>query len=312
MTTPDKMCAAVVGGGFIGKHLIRNLLLQGTSVRVLDRNNCPSEFDRKVEWYKADYHDSEALLSVLTGADVAYHLVSSTVPGDQHVDIAQELHDNVIGSLRFAQSCIDRSVTRLVFASSASVYGVQEHFPIAESASTWPISAHGIHKLTIEKFLWLSHRANGLDVRVVRLANPYGPGQSLTGRQGFVAIAIGCLLRDKPLVLRDQSVIRDFIYVEDVAEAMMLAGLAESAPRVLNLGSGQGASLSEVLKLIESLSGRALRTLTAPPRQVDIPVSVLDISLAQTQLGFTPAIDLRHGISHTLRAAGIEVLGNQG
>lgn len=310
MTTPHRLSAAVIGGGFIGRHLIRKLLARGTSIRVLDRNDCPAEFADKVSWTKADYHDGAAMLSVLEGADVAYHLVSSTVPGDQHVDVAQELHDNVIGALRVAQSCIDRSVQRLVFASSASVYGVQEQFPIAESAATWPISAHGIHKLTIEKFLWLSHREHGLDVRIVRLANPYGPGQNLTGRQGFVAIAVGCLLRNEPLVVRDQSVIRDFVYVEDVAEAMARAGLAEAAPRVLNVGSGHGASLSDVLGMVEALSGRKVQLRTAPPRRVDIPVSVLDISLARNQLGFTPAVDLKRGISHTLRAAGIEVVSN--
>lgn len=310
MSTPNSLGAAVIGGGFIGRHLIRKLLGRGTRVRVLDRNDCPRGFAGKVDWVKADYHDDAALLHVLGGVDVAYHLVSSTVPGDQHVDVAQELHDNVIGSLRFAQSCIDQKVRRLVFASSASVYGVQEQFPIPETAATWPISAHGIHKLTIEKFLWLSHREQGLDVRIVRLANPYGPGQNLTGRQGFVAIAIGCLLRDEPLVVRDQSVIRDFVYVEDVAEAMSLVGLAETAPKVLNVGAGQGASLAKALTMIETLSGRTVRLQPAPPRRLDIPVSVLDISLAHQQLGFSPAVDLRRGISHTLQAAGIEVVGN--
>ena len=310
MSTPNRLSAAVIGGGFIGRHLIRKLLAHGMHVRVLDRNDCPQEFAGKVEWAKANYHDGAALLGVLQGANIAYHLVSSTVPGDQHVDVAQELHDNVIGSLRVAQSCIDCSVGRLVFASSASVYGLQEHFPIPESAATWPISAHGIHKLTIEKFLWLSHREHGLDVRIVRLANPYGPGQNLTGRQGFVAIAIGCLVRDEPLVVRDQSVIRDFVYVEDVAEAMTLAGVATVAPRVVNVGSGRGASLSDALNMIEELSGRTLQLQPVPPRRVDIPVSVLDISLAQAQLGFKPAVDLRCGISQTLRAAGIEVVGN--
>lgn len=310
MNNSDSLTAAVIGGGFIGRHLIRKLLARRVSTRVLDRHDCPAEFVGQVDWIKADYQDRTALNSVLCAADVAYHLVSSTVPGDQHIDVAQELHDNVIGSLRVAQSCSDLSVRRLIFASSASVYGVQDHLPINEAAATWPISTHGIHKLTIEKFLWLARRDQGLDIRIVRVANPYGPGQNLIGRQGFVAIAIGCLLRGKPLVIRDQSVIRDFVYVEDVAEAMTVVGLAEAAPFVLNVGSGKGASLSEVLSLIKTLSGQSLQLKTVPPRQLDIPVSVLDISLARTELAFSPVVDLKRGISHTLCAAGISVVGN--
>lgn len=220
------------------------------------------------------------------------------------MDVSRELHDNVVGSLGVVQACVAHGVERLVFASSASVYGVQEHFPVAEDAPNWPISAHGIHKLAVEKFLWLAHREHHLDVRILRLANPYGPGQSIKGRQGFVAIAIGCLVRGDALTVRDGGrMVRDFIYIEDAAQALALAGLREGLPVVLNIGAGEGHSLREVVDLIEQLSGRVIRTVDAAPRQVDIPVSVLDVRRAQELLGFTPRIGLSRGIELTLAEA---------
>lgn len=303
MTFSDSKRISIIGAGFIGKHLIRTLLNSGHELNILDRNDCPVEFAGLLNWNKGDFLDPQVLGITLAGTEITYHLVSSTVPGDLHVDIAKELHDNVVGSLELVEACVLHGVRRLVFASSASVYGIQEHFPVAEDASNWPISAHGIHKLAVEKFLWLAHRQNKLDVRILRLANPYGPGQSITGRQGFVAIAIGCLVRGDALIVRDGgSMVRDFIYIDDVAQALELAGLREGLPVVLNIGAGEGHSLREVVNLIEQLSGRVIRTVDASPRQVDIPVSVLDVSKAKKLINFTPRISLPTGIALTLEA----------
>ena len=303
MTVSDNKRIAIIGAGFIGKHLIRTLLHAGHSLSVLDRNVCPTEFAGLLTWNQGDFHDQAKLGEALAGVEIAYHLVSSTVPGDLHVNVSKELHDNVVGSLGVVQACVANGVGRLVFASSASVYGVQEHFPVTEDAPNWPISAHGIHKLAVEKFLWLAHREHQLDVRILRLANPYGPGQSITGRQGFVAIAIGCLVRGDALTVRDGGrMVRDFIYIEDVAQALALAGLREGLPLLLNIGAGEGHSLREVVDLIEQLSGKVIRTVNATPRQVDIPVSVLDVSRAQALLGFKSHTGLRTGIARTLEA----------
>ncbi|OYY42796.1 MAG: hypothetical protein B7Y56_12500 [Gallionellales bacterium 35-53-114] len=165
-------CIAVIGAGFIGRAVIRNLLSQGYEIRVLDRHACPDEFAQKTTWVTGNFHDKNALDEVLQSASVAYHLVSSTVPGDQHVDVAMELNENVVGALRFVDACLLAGVKRIVFASSASVYGLQHKLPIIESAGTNPISAHGIHKLTIEKYLLLAQHLHGIEVRIARIANP--------------------------------------------------------------------------------------------------------------------------------------------
>jgi len=299
---------AVIGAGFIGKSLIRNLLLRGLEVNVLDRNVCPDEFTGKVNWTVGNFHDQSALYTVLEYSSVAYHLVSSTVPGDQHVDVAMELQENVVGSLHFIDACIAADVQRIVFASSSSVYGIQNRVPINECALTNPVSAHGIHKLTLEKFLLLANHLHGIDVRILRIANPYGPGQSTLGRQGFVAIAIGCLLRGTALTLRDMGrMIRDFIYIDDLADALALGGLLNDLPPIINIGAGKGYTLREVVDVIEQLIGHQMEILSADARSVDIPVSVMDIGLAHSIMGFTPAIGLRKGIARTLQSHGFQI-----
>ena len=303
MTLPSSRRIAIIGAGFIGKHLIRTLLHAGHVLSVLDRNQCPEEFHGLVSWNQGDYRDKTKLGDTISGAEVVYHLVSSTVPGDLHVDVAHELHDNVVGSLGLVKSCVDHNVKRLVFVSSASVYGVQEHFPIAEDAPNWPISAHGVHKLAVEKFLMMAHRERQIDVRILRLGNPYGPGQSITGRQGFVAIAIGCLLHGTVLSISDAGrTVRDFVYIEDVVRGLALAGLLEGLPVLMNLGFGEGHRLVEVVDLIQKLTGKVIQTEEVAPRIVDIPVSVLDITRAHSSLGFTPLIGLDVGIARTLAA----------
>ena len=302
------MIIAVVGAGFIGKHLIRTFLALGCELRVLDRNPCPSEFASFLVWVRADYRDRSALCQVIVNADVVYHLVSSTVPGDLHVDIASELHDNVVGSLGLLDLCLEIGAKRLVFLSSASVYGVQERTPIDEYAATWPISFHGVHKLAIEKYLWIAHQQRGLDIRVLRLANPYGPGQDIHGRQGFVAIVLGRLLRGEAIILRDGAgTVRDFIYVDDAVAAIASAGLTDGVPFIVNVGSGVGHSLLDVVRVISELSGRELLLCHEPSRGIDIPVSILDGTLACQALRFIPQVPLRLGIEKTLTHLGLHV-----
>lgn len=302
---------AIIGAGFIGKSVIRNLLAKNINVSVLDRNSCPLEFRNKTKWIVGNFHDQSMLAEVLVGVSVAYHFVSSTVPGDQKVDVAMELNENVVGTLRFIDACLFAGVKRIVFASSASVYGMQENIPISELALTNPISAHGIHKLTIEKFLLLAKHLNGIDVRILRVSNPYGPDQSISGRQGFIGMSIGCILRNLPISLRNRGLaIRDFIYIDDLAEAFAICGDSDDLPEIVNVGSGVGTSLIEVVEIFRELIHRSIPTVELESRAVDIPVSVLDIELFRSYSSFSASTKLRDGLFKTLQHHGLPVINS--
>ena len=293
---------AVCGAGFLGKSLIHRLISQGYRTNVLDRNICPKEFQEKVQWVTGEFADNNNLRKTLHGVDVAFHLISSSVPGDGAIELVKGLSDNILSTIKFLDMCKACDVKRVVFISSSSVYGLQTKLPIAESAATDPISSHGIEKLALEKYLLLYKFLHGIDVRIVRLSNPYGRGQNLFGRQGFVAIAIGHLLKHEPLLLRNSGrPIRDFIYIDDVSEALTLAGTLEYEPSILNIGSNTGHSLAQVLQLLRDISGQTIDITPTEPQKIDIPESILDISLAQKYIFFEPHFSMREGLVKTLQ-----------
>jgi UDP-glucose 4-epimerase len=298
---------AVIGAGFLGQALIKNLLESGCEVNVLDHHPLSNVLCTGAKWFVGDFRDQSLLMSTLDKVSVAYHLVASTVPGDQQVDSAKELNEDVVGTIKFIDACVASNVQRIIFSSSSSVYGMQDELPIKESAFTNPISTHGIHKLTIEKFLLLARHLHGIDVRILRISNPYGPGQSLVGRQGFVAIAIGKIISGSSLILRDEGrAIRDFIFIDDLTRILALAGLRDNVPSIMNVGSGKGHSLIEVVQLMEELLGYTTKIVNTESRRIDIPASVLDTTLAERALDLQPAAKLRAGILKTLRFHGVK------
>jgi UDP-glucose 4-epimerase len=300
----------VLGAGFIGLNLVRRLIDADSDVAVLDHNAAPADLIGRVSWTRGEFANPGAIEQVLDGADVAFHLVSSTVPGDEHVEVSRELSDNIFATLGFLEVCERLKVPRVVFASSSSVYGLQARVPIPETAVTDPISSHGIQKLAIEKYLLLHRFHRGLDVRIARLSNPFGPGQRLYGRQGFVAMTIGHLLRDEPVLLRDGGQpVRDFLYIDDVTEALTRLAMHHEAPSVVNIGSGIGHSLKEIVAMIEAAIQRPIRSISGEPRRADIPVSVLDVARADSGIGFRAAVSVRDGLLRTLRHHGISTPG---
>jgi UDP-glucose 4-epimerase len=300
-----KRCVTVLGAGFIGMNFIRYAQQNGYALSVLDHKPVPADIAGQVNWFQGDLACEADMARALTGADTVFHFISSTVPGDQ-VDMALELQHNVFQILQLLNLCVDKKVRRIVFISSASVYGIQERLPIPETAPTDPISSHGIHKLTIEKYLQLYRHQYGLDCKIVRLSNPYGPGQSITGRQGFIAISIGHIITGDSILIRgDGTVIRDFIYIDDVSEALNRICATDSDEFLFNIGSGSGYSLNEVIAEISELTGQQIPVIYTKSRFADIPESVLDTSRSRMVLGFEPNLSLRAGLARTLIFNGV-------
>ena len=299
--------AAVLGAGFIGQNFIRRAILRGYSLRVLDHNDVAKEFEDKLTWIRGDFSSEDAVRKAIHGVDVVFHFISSTVPGDM-VDEGGELMQNVVQTLQLLKLCVRENIRRIVFISSASVYGVQAMLPVHEGASTDPISSHGIHKLAIEKYLQLYTYQHGLDCKIMRLSNPYGPGQSVTGRQGFIAIAIGRMLAGEKIEIRgDGTIVRDFIYIDDVVEALDLAATCQAKEGIFNVGSGRGYSLNEIIEIMGRVTGKPVAIKYVASRFTDIPASILDISREKDILGKAHKVSLEHGLAKTLAFHGIKV-----
>ena len=293
---------AILGAGFIGINLVEYFLEKGCQVNVLDRGEKPNSLTHPhLNWLKGDISDKEPLSRLLGMSDVVFYLVSSTVPGDD-VDVSKELFVNVSQLLQVLELCEIQKVKQFLFFSSSSVYGAQKYFPISESAVPFPISAHGIQKLTMEYYIGLFSRRSDVDCKIVRLSNPYGPGQNVFGRQGFISIVIGHLIQGTPINIRGTGDdVRDYIYIKDVAEACYQLVETKSDHLIFNLGCGVGHSLNQVVRVFERLLGCSLEVAHTACRESDIPTSILSIKKINENYSFIPQTSLIEGIKTFLR-----------
>lgn len=239
--------------------------------------------------------------SILEGQEIIYHLVSTTVPTTSNRHISQELISNVVFSSELFDACVRCSVKKIIFISSGgAVYGKEADCPLKEITPTNPISSYGVQKITIEKLLYLYRYMYGLDYRIVRLANPYGPYQRPNGVLGAVTtFTYKALKNEEIIVYGDGSIVRDFIYIDDAIKGIIKIVNGNSKHRTFNLGSGKGTSIKTVLETIESVLKINLKILYREARKVDVPVNYLDISRYEKYYGALNPITLEKGIKRT-------------
>jgi len=254
------------------------------------------------EWYQGDFTDAAAVAAAVETFDVVFHLVHSTTPQAANLDMPGDVQRNVIPSLALLDICRKLGVKRVVFISSGgTVYGRPEQIPTPETAPTEPIAAYGISKLAIEKYLALYQHLYGLDYRILRVTNPYGPYQIALKNQGVVAALIARVLRKEAIeIWGDGTAVRDFIYIDDVVDALVAAAGDQSAERVFNIGSGQGRSLREIIAAVEQCLDRKIEINWMPRRSLDLPASVVAIDRAKTALGWVPKTPFEAGLRKTV------------
>lgn len=238
---------------------------------------------------------------LLKGADVVYHLLSSTVPTTSNQHIPEELKCNVLLSANLFEACVQQGVKKVVFLSSGgTVYGKEAKCPIKEETPTNPITSYGLQKVTIEKLLYLYSYMYNLDYRIIRLANPYGPYQKVNGVLGAVTTFTYKALRGEVInVYGDGSVVRDFIYIDDAIRGILQIVNGESSHRTYNLGCGYGTSIKSVLETIENVLGLQLNINYTEARSVDVPVNYLNIQRYEDAYDKLNPVSLENGIQMT-------------
>jgi len=294
-------CAVLGAGGFLGTNLCRGLQPRVASVRAFGRRQSFPSALTGVEWIPGDFSDPTSVATAISGCDTVFHLVNATTPASANIDKLADLQSNVAPTLRLLEACREAGVKRVIFISSGgTIYGLPKQVPTPESAPTDPITAYGISKLAIEKYLGLYEYLHGLQYRVLRVANPFGPYQTALKSQGVIAAFMHqCAAREPIHIWGDGSSVRDYVYVTDVVDAMLAAAQHQGPSRVFNIGGGQGRSLLDILDVIKRVSGTTPEIQFSPSRSVDIPRSVLDISLASQELGWTPLTTFDDGMQRT-------------
>lgn len=302
MNSGKPSCVLIGGGGFIGTNLSRHLMRAGFRVRAFGRRCLFPDAMEGAEWFPGDFRDTAALASAIQSFDVVVHLVHSTVPQTANLDQAGDLQNNLLPSLALMDLCRNVGVSRIVFVSSGgTVYGRPQQIPTPETAATDPITAYGISKLAIEKYLALNEHLYGTEYRVLRVANPFGPFQLPHKSQGFVATVISRALNSEAIdIWGDGTVVRDFLYIDDVSHAVMAAISDGGGERIFNIGSGKGLNLLEVVAAVERRLGQKLTIEFHQSRVVDVPASVLAVGRATEHLHWTPATSFDDGLEKTI------------
>jgi UDP-glucose 4-epimerase len=300
----------ILGGcGFIGRHVALKLARLGHRVIVADRAVPPCEFPAdvcpRITWTPFDMATAD-WESLIAGATTIHHYAWTSIPATANADPAGDLSDNVVPTIALLEA-IQRSSgrPRLIFASSGgTVYGKLRCVPAHEDHPLAPITAYGASKAAVELYLGQCRAIYGLDCRIARLANPFGAGQNLARGQGAATTFLHHALTGRAIeIWGDGEIVRDYIHISDAAEGMVaLACAPETDGRwVFNIASGHGVSLNGIVAQLEARLGRTLEVRRACGRPFDVPISVLDVTLARTVLGWSPRLSFQDGMARALR-----------
>lgn len=290
----------IVGGGFLGRALALKLAASGRRVGVLSPRAEASAWPDGIAATSGRQEDRALMRRLLEGHGTVIHAAWGTTPGSSAVRPALEAEAGLLPFLAFLEALQDFPEARLLFLSSGgTVYGDPAQLPVAEDAPPQPRSCHGAGKAAAELFVGLRAPAHTL---VLRPSNIYGPGQSLKSGFGVVPHLLRCASEGRPFQLwGDGLQLRDYLYVDDFAEAVARLLARPQAHGTFNLGSGAGTSLRDLIALVEAETGRAICIDAQPAREGDVVRIVLDIARVRRAAGWSPATRLEEGIARTRR-----------
>lgn len=291
------------GAGFIGSNLLKRFgRIAGQRIFVYEPEDANvSRIDSlNVELLRGSLKEIDKVSSIISQykIDVVVHLVSTLIPGSSYDDYIKE-HENVIfPTIELMEFCAVNHVKFVYFSSGGTIYGNKQDFqPFHETDAMMPISYYGWSKQMMENSILFMNRTQGLEYLIVRPSNPYGPGQNIHAKQGIIAVAIGKLLRGEPVeVWGDGSAIRDYIYIDDLAECFYQLVEKQVCNETVNIGCGRGYSVNDVLAFLKIVSKNDFKIVFKDVRPTDVNNMVLDITKLRslTNVEFTPLLEGIH------------------
>lgn len=296
------------GAGFIGSHIVEELVQRGESVRVLDnlssgrRENFASVQD-KVDFRECDIRDLEAIRPVLEGVDYVIHLAALPSVVRSIEDPIETTQVNLNGTLHVLLAARRARVKRVVMAATAAAYGDTPTQPRIETQAPQPLSPYALTKLAGEYYGQIFHRIFDLEFIALRYFNIFGPRQNpQSPYTGVLSKFIVAYLRGQtPTIFGDGEQSRDFTFVANVVDATLRACLAPAAPgKVINVGTGRGSTLNQAIALLNQIFGAQVTPQYAPPRVGDVRHSTADISLARAILRYEPRVSFEDGLRPTI------------
>ncbi len=292
------------GAGFIGSNVVDALINEGNEVAVVDNLSTGKKenLNSRVKFYNVDIRDTDSIRSVFQEfqPEIAYHFAAQIDVRKSVANPAFDAEVNVVGSANLFKLAVDSKVKRIIFSSTGgALYGQVDEVPADEDTPIKPICAYGVAKYCTEQYLDYFKRLYGVESVVLRYANVYGPRQDLLGEAGVVAIFTGKILRGEPItIFGDGNQTRDYVYIEDIVKANLLALNGEEG--IYNIGTGVETSVNELVQIFEEILGKKIVPVYATKRQGEVDRIALDIEKAKKELGFEPQYNVKEGIKKTI------------
>ena len=293
------------GAGFLGSALSNRLIRQGHHVRVLDdlSTGSPDSLDPEIHFTRGDINDRPKLWTLLQDIDCVYHLAARVSVPESILFPKDYNHVNVGGTATLMEAIRDAGTKRIVLASSGAIYGDQEKALLRESMLPHPGSPYAVSKLSSEWYVRTIGKLAGVETICLRIFNAYGPGQRITAAHPpVIPNFIRQSLQNGTLIFHgDGTQTRDYVYVDDVVNALVSAGsVQEIDVPVINIGSGTETSVRELAKLVRDTTGGDPEEVYNPRAGSGVSRMCADISLAKEKLNYVPLIPLEMGLRLTM------------
>lgn len=299
------MRTLVIGGaGFIGSHLVTELLSSGRNVTVLGRRETLDKaLPHGVTYAAGDFAERNLIDSLLDTHQEIIHLAYATVPNTSFENPLGDLLQNLPPTEELFSAVATKGRKLLLVSSGGTVYGQAGILPICEDHPTRPISPYGVTKLTLENYAYLYAATHGLKYVCVRPSNAYGAGQRPFIGQGFVSTAMASVMRGEPVrIFGRKGTIRDYIYVSDLASGILRALENGHLSETYNIGSGSGRSNLDVIQAMTPLMqeiGANVKLEHYPERTFDVKTNVLDSTKLFDHTGWAPVVEFDDGLRRT-------------
>ncbi len=301
------------GAGFIGSNIVRLLLKEAHDVIVLD--NLSSGYRQnldpfpQIQFIEADIRDVNAVNRAAEGVEVIFHLAASVGNARSIAHPIEDAEINVIGTLHVLEAARHQGVRKVVFSSSAGIFGELKTLPIREDHPVEPISPYGASKLGAEKLGLAYSQLYPLEVVCLRYFNVYGVNQRYDAYGNVIPIFAHRMVHRMPVIIfGDGEQTRDFVNVRDVARANYQAAMARGVSGAFNLGSGSAITINSLVELMCNVSGLDPVVEHGAPRQGDVRDSLADISAAHAAFGYQPGVTMKHGLAEYMAWAQKEMI----
>ncbi len=294
------------GAGFIASHVVDALVKEGHDVTVVDDLSMGKreQVHPSARFYRVDIRERQALEEVfrVERPEVVNHHAAQADLRRSMIEPSFDASVNILGSLNLLELSLAHKVRKFInISSGGAVYGEPQRLPVDELHPIRPVSVYGVSKYAVEQYLRLFD-GSGLDYTILRYANVYGPRQNPAGEAGVVAIFSRQMLAgERPTIFGDGTKTRDYVYVDDIVAANLLAMTEKRASgQSYNVGLGREVSDRQIFEMVRVAVGATLEPILASKRLGEIDRICLDASLAKAELGWEPTISLEEGISRTV------------